>query len=221
MLKATDTDTNDLMLTFIVTKEPTKGQILVDGISSNRFTQKDILNNLVVYAHTAGEIGTDDDVDSFELTLSDLSDEWTYGGNRIERIELSVNILPVDSEQPVITMNEAFIVKEGSKATIYSSHLIASDKDTEDDEILCMITTQASEGFVENSSPAPGSELSRVGQPISSFTVADIKAGNINYVQSVHSGSEPTEDRFAFMCQDGVPNLSDRNYFTIKIVPGD
>lgn len=209
------------MLTFIVTQKPSKGQIMMEGRVVDQFTQKDITSGSVLYAHTAGEIGIASDHDSLELTLSDMSEEWTYGGNRVERIELSVTILPVDSEKPVVTMTEQLSVKEGSKATIRRINLDASDKDTTDDDIMCVITTQASEGFVENSSPAPGSEQSRAGQPISSFTIADIRAGDINYVQSVHQGSEPTEDRFAFVCQDGVPNISLQSFFTINIEPGE
>lgn len=219
VLAATDTDTDDMMLTFVVNEQPAKGKIMVDGSEAVSFTQKNIKDGVVKYSHTNGEIGPNEDVDSFSLKLTDLSDDFKLGGNVVDVIDMSVKILPVDTEAPVIADGVEFEVLEADKATIEPRHITATDEDTPDDEILCIITTQAKEGFLENSSPAPGSERSREGIPISSFTIADIKAGNINYVQSVHNESEPIEDRLSFMCQDGTPNLSDNKFFSIAIYP--
>ncbi|CAK8684298.1 unnamed protein product [Clavelina lepadiformis] len=219
VLSATDSDTDDLALTFLVTDPAGKGIILMDGEETTSFTQKNIDDGVVVYEHVAGEIGPDVDQDSFRLTLSDMSHEWTVGGNRVERVDMIVTINPVDSEAPRVTVGEQFFVKEGNKSVIEPVHLDANDVDTNDVDILCVITTQPSEGFVENISPAPGSERSRAGTPISSFTVGDVRDGNIFYVQSVHKEREPIEDRFSFMCQDGVPNLSDSQFFSIAISP--
>lgn len=193
----------------------------MDGEELNSFTQKNIKDGVVMYHHTAGEIGSDPDEDSFSLTLSDLSDEWTIGGNRVDQVNLRVNILPVDSEAPVVTVGDVLLVEEGQKAMVEPVHLDARDDDTNTEEILCVITTQASEGFVENISPAPGSEKSRTGIPVSSFTIGDVKNGYIFYVQNVHEGSEPTEDRFAFVCQDGAPNFSDPTFLNIGITSGE
>ena len=220
ILSATDSDTDDLDLTFVVTKLPSKGLVKVRDQPTTNFTQRNIRDGLVIYAHTAGEIGEEPDSDDFQLTLTDMSDEWRVGGNRVEKVAMAVAIDPVDSEAPYVTVTQEFYVDESKKAMIEPIHLDATDVDTDDSNILCVITTQASEGFVENISPAPGSEKSRAGIPVSSFTIADIRAGNIFYVQSAHENQEPTEDRFSFVCQDGTPNLSEQTFFNVNINPG-
>jgi len=220
VLSATDSDTNDLDLTFLIAQPAGKGVIIVNGREATSFTQRNIREGEVAYEHVAGEIGEEPDYDNFQLTLSDMSDEWTVGGNRVDKVVMNVLIKPVDSEAPFVTVEEDFFVDESKKAMIEPIHLDATDVDTADVDILCVITTQASEGFVENISPAPGSEKSRAGIPVSSFTIADVRAGNIYYVQSAHENQEPVEDRFAFICQDGTPNLSDQTFFNIAINPG-
>ncbi|XP_078683006.1 FRAS1-related extracellular matrix protein 2-like [Branchiostoma floridae x Branchiostoma belcheri] len=221
ILRATDPDTDELMLTFIITdRPPQKGIIVVDGIPTDRFTQQNILNGLVQYVHTSGEIGTEKQEDMFNLTLSDMSDEWIVGGNNIEQVQIFVTILPVDSIPPNVTVGEQYVVDEAGKATITLAHLSATDPDTEDDDIMCTIIVQPMEGFVENISPAPGSEKSRAGKQITSFTIGDIRKNHIKYVQSVHKKVEPVEDRFTLRCTDGF-NFSPNYFFPIVIVPSN
>ena len=208
-------------MTYLVTRPAGKGLIIVSGQEATSFTQRNIREGEVAYEHAAGEIGEEPDHDSFQLSLSDMSDEWTVGGNRVDKVVMNVTIKPVDTEAPFVTVGASFSVDESKKAMIEPIHLDATDPDTNDVDILCVITTQASEGFVENISPAPGSEKSRSGIPVSSFSIADVRAGNIFYVQSAHENQEPTEDRFAFICQDGTPNLSDSTFFNVAINPGE
>lgn len=209
------------MLTFVVITPPGKGRVTVAGLPTESFTQENIQNGLVAYQHTSGEIGPTAGKDHISLTLSDLSDDWTIGGNKVETVEMQINILPLDSEAPVVTVGDPYVVIEGESSPIELNHLNAEDLDTDDDEILCVVTSQPSEGFLENISPADGSEKSRKGIPISAFTIADIKASNINYMQNMHQENEPIEDRFTFLCQDGTPNLSPSFTFDIAISPGE
>uniref|UniRef100_A0AAV2LIU3 Calx-beta domain-containing protein n=1 Tax=Knipowitschia caucasica TaxID=637954 RepID=A0AAV2LIU3_KNICA len=65
-----------------------------------------------------------------------------------------------------------------------------------------------------------GSEKSRVGTAITAFSIKDIALGHIYYVQSIHKGVEPTEDRFTFRCSDGI-NFSERHFFPIVIMPAN
>ncbi|XP_053316906.1 FRAS1-related extracellular matrix protein 3 [Spea bombifrons] len=218
VIQGTDPDTDDLRLTFIIEEPPTKGEILVNGISSERFSQQDILNGAVVYVHTSGEIGPQRQHDSFNLSISDLSDEWVRGGNKVKGVRVYITILPVDSEPPVITLGEQFSVLEGGKNVITTENIDAEDEDTPKDDILCTIIVQPTSGYVENISPAPGSEKSRSGTPISAFTIRDIRLGHIYYVQSIHIGVEPLEDRFTFRCSDGI-NFSQRHFFSLFIIP--
>ncbi|KAK7930560.1 hypothetical protein WMY93_006955 [Mugilogobius chulae] len=218
VIQGRDEDTDDLMLTFIVEEPPSLGEILVNGAPAERFTQADIINGVVVYAHTSGEIGPIKVYDSFNLSLTDMSDQWVVGGNKVQGVTVHVTILPVDSNSPVVSVGEQFVVVEGEKNVITLGHIQAEDVDTDNDDILCTIIVQPSSGYVENISPAAGSEKSRVGTAITAFNIKDIALGHIYYVQSIHKGVEPTEDRFTFRCSDGI-NFSERHFFPIVIIP--
>ncbi|XP_037604970.1 FRAS1-related extracellular matrix protein 2a [Sebastes umbrosus] len=220
VIQGHDDDTDDLQLTFIVEDPPVLGEILVKGVPATRFTQANIINGVVVYAHTGGEIGVSSQQDGFNLTLTDMSDDWTVGGNKVNGVHVRVTILPVDSQAPEVVVGIQFSVIEGEKYAIGPQHLNADDNDTPTDDILCTIIVQPTAGYVENISPAPGSEKSRSGTAISAFTIRDIREGNIHYVQSIHKGVEPVEDRFTFRCSDGI-NFSENHFFPIVIIPAN
>ncbi|XP_076004144.1 FRAS1-related extracellular matrix protein 3 [Genypterus blacodes] len=220
VIQGQDEDTDDLMLTFIVEEPPRLGEILVNGVPAERFTQADIINGVVVYAHTSGEIGPVKEHDSFNLTLSDMSEEWAIGGNKVQGVRVYVTILPVDSIPPIVSVGEQFVVVEGEKNVITLDHIQAEDIDTDNDDILCTIIVQPSSGYVENIAPAAGSEKSRAGTAITAFNIKDIALGHIHYVQSIHKGVEPVEDRFTFRCSDGV-NFSERHFFPVVIIPAN
>ncbi|XP_036392654.1 FRAS1-related extracellular matrix protein 2-like [Megalops cyprinoides] len=220
VIQGRDEDTDDLRLTFIVEDAPNFGEILVNGVPSSRFTQADIINGVVVYAHTSGEVGLTTKEDFFNLTLTDMSDEWTVGGNKVNGVRVQVTILPLDSQAPEVTVGLQFSVVEGEKNVIEIHHISAEDVDTPIDDLLCTIIVQPTSGYVENISPAPGSEKSRSGTAISAFTIKDIRQGHIYYVQSIHKGVEPVEDRFTFRCSDGI-NFSERHFFPIVIIPSN
>ncbi|KAA0703978.1 FRAS1-related extracellular matrix protein 2 ECM3 -like protein [Triplophysa tibetana] len=218
VIQGKDEDTDDLRLTYIVEEPPKFGEILVNGVSSSLFTQADIIIGLVVYAHTSGEIGFTSLEDVFNLTLSDMSDEWNVGGNKIKGVNVYVTILPIDNQTPSVTVGPTFNVFEGEKNAIDGHQITVEDADTPIEDILCTIIVQPTSGYVENISPAPGSEKSRSGMALSAFTIRDINEGHIYYVQSIHKGVEPVEDRFTFRCSDGV-NFSERQFFPIVIIP--
>ncbi|XP_032398648.1 FRAS1-related extracellular matrix protein 3 [Etheostoma spectabile] len=220
VIQGRDEDTDDLILTFIVEEPPRLGEILVNGAPAERFTQEDIINGAVVYAHTSGEIGTVKKHDSFNLTLSDLSEQWVVGGNKVQGVTVHVTILPVDSIPPVVSVGEQFVGIEGEKNVITMDHIQAEDIDTTNDDILCTIIVQPTSGYVENISPASGSEKSRAGTAITAFSIKDIALGHIYYVQSIHKGVEPVEDRFTFRCSDGI-NFSERHFLPIVIIPAN
>lgn len=220
VIQGQDEDTDDLMLTFIVEDSPRLGEILVNGAPAERFTQEDIINGMVVYAHTSGEIGPVKKHDSFNLSLSDMSDQWVVGGNKVQGVTVHVTILPVDSIPPVVRVGGQFVVVEGEKNVITLENIQAEDIDTNDDDILCMIIVQTVSGYVENISPATGSEKSRAGTAITAFTIKDVAVGHVYYVQSIHKGVEPVEDQFTFRCSDGI-NFSERHFLPIVIIPAN
>lgn len=120
-----------------------------------------------------------------------------------------MTILPVDSITPVL---------EGGESTLTLDQLDVEDVDTPRDDIFCVVTVQLTSGYLENVSPAPGSEKSRAGTAISAFSIKDIRLGYVNYVQSIHKGVETVEDGFTFQCSDGV-NFSPNQVFSVVIIP--
>uniref|UniRef100_A0A3P9JJ23 Fras1 related extracellular matrix 3 n=1 Tax=Oryzias latipes TaxID=8090 RepID=A0A3P9JJ23_ORYLA len=220
IIQGRDEDTDDLMLTFIVEEPPRLGEILVNGAPAERFTQEEIINGMVAYVHTSGEIGPVKQHDSFNLTLSDMSEQWVVGGNKIQGVTVHVTILPVDSIPPIVRVGKQLLVVEGEKNVITLDHIEAEDVDTNNDDIICTIIDQPTSGYVENISPAVGSEKSRTGTAITAFTIKDVSLSHIYYVQSIHKGVEPIEDRFTFRCSDGI-NFSERHFFPIVIIPAN
>ncbi|XP_076446552.1 LOW QUALITY PROTEIN: extracellular matrix protein 3-like [Babylonia areolata] len=217
-LKASDPDTDDLLLTFMLEEEPYEGLVMREDQQTTRFTQADLREGMISYLHTGGEVGPEGRSDSFVLTLTDGRESASPNGAPFEKIVVEVVINPVDSEPPIVTLGQPFEVLESDKAPILPRHLDATDIDTEDTDIMCMIVQQPRNGYLENVAPAPGSEKPRVGIPVSSFTIRDIRLGVINYVQSVHKGVEPREDQFSFQCSDGL-NFSPKFDFPIDIFP--
>ncbi|XP_074649930.1 FRAS1-related extracellular matrix protein 2-like [Tubulanus polymorphus] len=217
-IRAIDRDTDDLLLTFIIDVQPREGIVALNGRRVRQFTQKDVVEGRISYRHVGGEIGLKSRKDSFNLTISDMSHDWIVGGNKINKVTIYITILPIDNEAPVIVIGHVFTVEEGGKAAIMSPHLMASDTDTEMTDIVCTITDQPQHGYLENISPAPGSQKPRLGIMISSYTIKEIYGGKINYVQSIHKGLEPVEDKFSFRCSDGV-NSSPKYQFPVIILP--
>lgn len=218
VIKASDPDTDDQMITFIIDDLPSLGSIEVNGVIVDRFKQEDLQKGRVYYLHNGGEIGPDIIEDSFNLSVSDLSNDWIVGGNAVDKVHVSVHIKPVDNSPPAIEIGNLFSVLEGNKSVITIFHINITDSDTTDDDIVCTITEQPTHGYIENLSPAPGSERLRVGIPVSSFTASDLSHDYISYVQSIHKGLEPIDDKFLFSCSDGI-NSSPVMSFPIQIIP--
>ncbi|XP_072552171.1 FRAS1-related extracellular matrix protein 2-like [Salminus brasiliensis] len=200
---------------LILESAPSSGAIQVNGILSGTFPLLTLTDGGVIYRHTAGEVGLTKKNDSLSLAVSG---KWVVDGSIIQKIRVHISILPVDNVPPVIHVGERFTVEEGGKNIISVENIQAQDFDTESDGILCTILVQPSFGFVENVSPAPGYEKSRAGFAITAFSIGNIQLRHIRYVQSVHRGTEPGEDRFSFQCTDGT-NLSDQHIFPIVITP--
>ena len=152
------------------------------------------------------------------LTLSDMSDEWLVGGNRYDGIVLNFEILPVDSEPPVLEIERAINVVEGLKGTLTEPNLKVTDVDTEILKIVCKITEQPSLGFIESVTPAEGSEQSRMGMVATEFSNRDLINGKVNYVQSIHKNIEPTVDQFKIACTD-KNNTSVQTTMNVLIQP--
>ncbi|XP_035698595.1 FRAS1-related extracellular matrix protein 1-like isoform X3 [Branchiostoma floridae] len=199
VLAATDTDTDDFQLTFIVVQPPHRGMLYRDGVMVTQFRQQDVHAGAVSYSHTGGEVGMTALQDSFTLVVSDDP----FPRNALPVHDVNITITPVDNQPPDVILGSPFIVDEGLSTSIQDRMLNAYDVDTDEDNIGFIVTLQPAWGYVENIAPMPGHEKGNVGIPVSSFQLRNIKDGHIRYVQSVHIGTEPTQDQLVVCATDG------------------
>ncbi|MFK8031921.1 MAG: cadherin-like domain-containing protein, partial [Gammaproteobacteria bacterium] len=181
-LSATDVDTDDATLTFSVSGV-TSGQFeLVSnaGVAITTFTQAQLISGDVQFVHNGGETAP-----AYSVTVSDgsLSD-----GSEAAAITFT-NI----NDAPVIGTN-SLTLNEGETVVLNGADLSATDIDTAD-ATLTFTVSGVTNGQFEL--------VSNAGVAITSFTQAQITAGD---VQFVHNGGEvaPT---YSVLVSDGL--LSD------------
>ncbi|XP_030844618.1 FRAS1-related extracellular matrix protein 1-like isoform X2 [Strongylocentrotus purpuratus] len=215
ILSATDPDTNDLLLHYVVVMHPLRGVLLRDGVIVNRFSQRDVNRGKIVYEHTGGETGLSNIQDVITFIVSDKSIPSNPG---LPVKDVIINIAPSDDRPPRIVFGNPFFVDEGEKVPLTVDVLSAVDRDSPSEYLRFVITRQPVWGYVENILPTPGFEKSNAGKPVTSFTFKDITDGNINFVQSLSTRLEPISDSFLLYVTDGEhssPNVT----FVVNITP--
>ncbi|XP_059153308.1 extracellular matrix protein 3-like [Physella acuta] len=208
---------NPSNVTFKLELHPTEGEIIQSGKKIREFTLGNLISGTVVYQHVGGEIGFSEKVDVFQLTVLDFEKTTIFNKNAA-KVSVKVRILPVDNIPPVVSLGIPFEVSEGQKAAILPRHLDATDQDTEDGDILCFIERQPENGYLEID--AASHEKSTRGIPVSSFTIANLRAGQVNFVQSLHRKREPVDDAFSLSCCDAV-SCSPTTVFAVTIRPAN
>ncbi|XP_029005008.1 FRAS1-related extracellular matrix protein 1b [Betta splendens] len=217
-LLATDRDSDDSRLTYMLARSPGRGELQRSGLSVDKFSQKDLLQGLIFYVHTGGEIGPDPVFDTVTLIISDGEAGGTDGcchgdappppvplHGMLPVYDLNITVSPVNNKVPSVVVREPIlVVDEGSWACLCAGVLGALDQDSPPDQLTFHIEIPPLRGFLENTLPAPGSEKSNAGVRVESFSLIHLMSGFINYVQSEHSGTEPTADQLSVSVSDGV-----------------
>lgn len=199
-LSATDPDSNDSQLQYILTVSPSNGQIEYvgnPGVSISTFSQQDLIDNKVIYSHDGSETTSD----SFVFEISD-------GLNELTGQVFTISISPVN-DTPSLVQNVSLNATEGLQTPITSANLYASDPDSVDSLINYVLTALPTHGFLENTA-SPGT-------PITSFTQQNLIDNSINYV---HDGSESDADLFTFKLSDGISDSTPYDY-NISVSPID
>ncbi|KAM4722959.1 FRAS1-related extracellular matrix protein 1-like [Rhinophrynus dorsalis] len=216
-LYATDLDSDDTKLTYMIARVPMYGMVQRGSIIVEKFTQLDVIHGLISYIHTGGEIGASPRMDTVTLIVSD-GEAGTLGTCcsmgpvpppvplhiSLPVYDLNITITPINNQQPTVHIGEMFIVDEGSSSVLYLNYLNASDADTLSEELHFTLETLPKFGYLQNTRPMPGSEKSTSEINISSFSLSNVDSGYISYVQSQHDHSEPTADFFMVSVTDGV-----------------
>uniref|UniRef100_A0A665VGY6 Fras1 related extracellular matrix 1b n=1 Tax=Echeneis naucrates TaxID=173247 RepID=A0A665VGY6_ECHNA len=217
-LSATDRDSDDSRLTYMLARSPGRGELQRAGLPVDRFSQQDLLLGHVYYTHTGGEIGPEPVLDIVTLIISDGeaggTESCCHGDappppvplhGTLPVYDLNITILPVNNKAPSISLGESLLlVDEGSSACLCEGVLGASDPDSPPDQLTFHVDTPPLHGFLENTLPMPGSEKSNAGIRVESFSFANLTSGFINYIQSKHKGAEPTVDQLSVSVSDGL-----------------
>lgn len=203
VLSATDEDTEEENLVFLIVKQPKYGILQLRGGPATKFTQKDVKNGAVQYIHSSGEIGSHSIKDSVTFIVSD---QHYKASADLPLFNLNITITPVDNQKPTIIAGLPIEVEEGKKFTLTPDHITAKDPDTEPESIQFVITNQPRWGYLENIKPFPGTDKSNAGNPVISFRLQDIIDKSVNYIQATHKGVEPVADSFEFYSTDGKLN---------------
>lgn len=209
-----DTDSNAIDIVYTIKQHPKYGRILKNRQRTSNFTRMDILSGKVEYEHTSGDIGRNKYTDFVGIGLGNVKTIILKDGSFLKTITLHITILPVDDIHPIIIIGNNVHVLEGNKSRLMPMHFNVHDADSNEESILCMITTQPKFGYIEDVLPIEGSDKS----PISAFTVKHMRQGSVFYVQSVHKGIEAQEDEFILQCSDGV-NISPQSQIHVQIQP--
>uniref|UniRef100_A0AAX7USN5 Fraser extracellular matrix complex subunit 1 n=1 Tax=Astatotilapia calliptera TaxID=8154 RepID=A0AAX7USN5_ASTCA len=217
-LKATDADTEAESVIFSVVQAPRHGTIerTINGQhyrQTSSFTMDDIYQNRISYNHD----GSNSLKDRFTFTVTDSTNLLFMVEDDGKEIvtaapqKFKIDILPVDDGTPLIFTNLGLQWLEymDNKATnlITKKELLTMDPDTDDGQLVYEITTEPKHGFLE-------SKL-KPGNPITTFTQADINLGLIRYVLHQENVQE-TMDNFKFLVKDSKPNVVSDNVFHIQ-----
>ena len=179
------------------------------------FTLEEISSGQIAYHHVDGEVGQRHVRDVINLNVAPRQDDVYIGGMFFSGMKVTVDIIPVNSQPPVIN-GPPMIAVEESKRTVLK--LNVTDEDTPPAQIRCNITELPLFGFIENTTPLPGSEIERPGIPVTSFQVSDVNQGTVRYVQSKHQKIEQDIDSFSLRCYDGNNTSSERKIH-VSIAP--
>jgi hypothetical protein len=189
-LAASDPDTAAGSLTYTLTTSPSHGRLELTtspGSSITKFTQSQIDAGLVRYVHDGGE----STADSFTFSLSDGTSSVTGA--------FAISVTPVN-DVPVLG-NHELTIAEGGSVILTTTNISGSDAETTAANLVYNLSTIRNGRF----------ELTtNVGIAITSFTGAQLQAGQIRFV---HDGGEQAP-AFRVEVSDGIAS-SGRSRATI------
>ncbi|XP_076043694.1 extracellular matrix organizing protein FRAS1-like [Oratosquilla oratoria] len=208
-LLAEDADSETPLLKYVVTRLPAVGDLQVYQPRQEKwasvsvgmfFTQKDLLEGNVRFAHHHQNNPTGTDILRFNL-------QDPEGNMALDQtFEVTVE---EDLKPPRITINEGLYLDEGTAAPITAELLSATDSEIDPMRLLYVTTQGPTHGLLELESDP--------GTAVTSWLQEDLEVGALRYrhLQQYQS----LEDVFTFIVTDGYNNASQS--FRITILPVD
>ncbi|KAK5614398.1 hypothetical protein CRENBAI_026015 [Crenichthys baileyi] len=139
-LSATDQDSDDSRLTYMLARSPSRGELQRAGIMTDKFSQQELLQGHIYYVHSGAEIGPEPEFDTVTLIISDgeagVMDRCCHGDappppvplhGTLPVYDLNITILPVNNKAPQVTLGvgEELIISAGGRGFSASSRTIA------------------------------------------------------------------------------------------------
>ncbi|GAB6022620.1 hypothetical protein CHUAL_006715 [Chamberlinius hualienensis] len=214
ILNAVDADEPADSLMFYIIRKPRHGRLVLqsaDGASDvTSFSINRLLFNsdpTLAYFHDDSETIEDD----FELELNDGDDQ-----HNIRKV-IKITIISTDDETPTLAKNRGLELKLGQAKIITNRILKAIDIDSDDQQLLYIITMAPRHGQLVKLSQIDNRNA--INLTINdNFTQLDIDMGLISYVNQREHG--PGRDLFKFDVTDTINYLIDR-YFYVTIDGGN
>nr|XP_026689936.1 chondroitin sulfate proteoglycan 4 isoform X6 [Ciona intestinalis] len=198
-------DSQPSHIIYRITEAAKHGKIIVTtpGMSTNTFTQHDINEGKVIYAHDGSSNGKDRFGFSVQVGAA------TTNGNVAIRIFTASQQRP-----PVIKKNEVLIVEEGGVVQIKRSDLRAAHSAVRTKELIFQVTSSPVVGIL-----VVNQNNNNLTLNASSFSQWDINHGFVRYQQNKNiSYQENPMDRIIFTVTNGILSLTNV-VMSIDIIP--
>lgn len=181
---------------YEVVDGPNHGSIRVNNITTNTFTQEDLIKGVVCYESTTYSTSRD----NFKYHLSALN--TSMDGNFYY-----IKVYPASYWEPLqIVANNSLLVEESTSAVITKQHLDVLHPLIPASDIMYIITEMPEYGYLELQKNTMVGEEDIQDTRI--FDQSVINAGKLHYIQS---GVNKTADKIVFNISNGIttlPNLA-------------
>ncbi|MEQ2278292.1 hypothetical protein XENORESO_015745, partial [Xenotaenia resolanae] len=134
-LSATDQDSDDSRLTYMLARSPGRGELQRAGMMTDNFSQQELLQGHIYYVHSGAEIGPEPKFDTVTLIISDgeagVTDNCCHGDAPLPPVplhgtlpvyDLNITILPVNNKVPQVTLGKMIMNRRVSPASWF--HLV-------------------------------------------------------------------------------------------------
>ncbi|XP_056274598.1 extracellular matrix protein FRAS1 [Pseudoliparis swirei] len=160
------------------------------------FTMEDVSERRIRYV-TSLETGSQPVTDIFHFVVYDADD------NRLDNQMCTITITSAPRQPPTLTVRSGIKVQEGGRVQLSTNHIIVSDLDTPRKDLLVWLVSPPKYGFIENTRRGGSAGGSRVVTPDAPFSVDDLTADHVFYVQDGRREAREHRDVFSFYVSDG------------------
>ncbi|KAK3579867.1 hypothetical protein CHS0354_025772 [Potamilus streckersoni] len=209
-LRADDPDTPFSNVTFIIAKTPTHGHLYNRGVYiTHLFTQSDVDRGFITFESDGNYAG----LDNFLFTLTDgRHDGFLVNGTlQIQPAIFSIFIKPLVNDAPkLLVLKKPDFIEAFSENRygfrLNSRVLKAVDSDTENSQLVFLISQRPRHGNIENS----------ISQRYvrRRFTQRDLDENSLQYI--ISSREDATNDSFTFRVEDSRGNSIDEQRFVLS-----